>query len=115
MPVFKKLLTAAVVTAAFASAGVLVSSDVSAKPKQVTTMKLPAGATVQRLSSTQFRVRGGLGVGGTYSCSCSSTGSCSTVQTEGTLECGKSGDSCKGTCSMSTTTSGGGKIMMKRN
>lgn len=85
----------------------------SAKPKHTTAVQIPAGSTVQKMSNGRLNIRNGANIGGTYSCSCSASGSCSTVQTEGTLECGKSGDSCTGACEMTTTT-GGGKIMMKR-
>lgn len=100
------------VVAGLALAGMVLPSDLSAEPKKVTKMPVPAGSTVQMRGKTRFTVGGALGVGGTYSCRCSANGSCSVVQTEGVLQCGKSGDSCTGSCDMSTTT-GGGKVMMR--
>lgn len=92
---------------------VAVALPTAAKPKHTTAVQVPAGSTVQKTSNGRLMIRNGLNVVGTYSCSCSDSGSCSTVQTEGVLQCGKAGDSCKGTCQMSTTT-GGGKIMMRQ-
>lgn len=113
MAMIRTLLMAIGVGAGLAVAAVALPTALSAKPKHTTAVQIPAGSTVQKMSNGRFAIRNGLNVGGTYSCSCSSSGSCSTVQTEGVLECGKTGDSCTGTCQMSTTT-GGGKIMMRQ-
>jgi hypothetical protein len=118
MAMIRRFLVAAGTGVGLALAVSLVPSAASAKPTHTTSVKIPAGAKIQKMNNGRVAIRnnGGLGVGGTYSCSCSAEGSCSTVQTEGVLQCGKDGDSCKGSCDMSTTTTGGGKIMMmKRN
>lgn len=114
MAKIRKLLVAVGLGAGLVVTAVALPSALSAKPKRTTSIQIPAGSTVQKMNNGRFTIRNGLGIGGTYSCSCSDKGSCSTVQTEGVLECGKSGDSCTGTCQMSTTTSGGGKMMMRQ-
>lgn len=110
MAVASLALKSTILAAAFTATVIAFPAVLSAKPKHVTTFHLPKGAKVQKLSNGRFRV---LGVSGTFNCSCTSdSGSCSTRQTEGTFECGVSGDTCKGTCTMTTTTTGG-KLQMR--
>jgi hypothetical protein len=102
-----------VAIAAAGIAALLAGSELSAKPKGFAHLKLPGGTSVQQLSIGRFHVNGA-GIDGTYTCRCeggaNATGTCSTTQSGGVLTCGKSGDSCTGTCAMSSTTSGGGKL-----
>jgi len=113
MAKIRKLVLSIGAGVGLALATTAVPSALSAKPKQTTAVQIPAGSTVQKRNDGRFTIRNGLGISGTYSCQCSDKGSCSTVQTEGVLQCGKAGDSCTGTCNMTTTT-GGGKVMMRQ-
>ena len=112
MAMIRKLLVAFGVSVGLAAAVVALPSTLSASPKHTTAVKIPAGSTVQKMNNGHFAIRNGLNIVGTYSCRCSDKGSCSTVQTEGVLQCGKDGDSCTGSCEMSTTT--GGKVMLRQ-
>jgi len=109
----KYCLVVGIAVASFAAAATIFPGGLAAEPKQTTSVRIPSGGTVQRMNDGRLAIRNGLNISGTYSCRCSGDkGSCSTVQSEGLLTCGKDGDSCSGTCQMKTTTSGG-KLMMQ--
>jgi hypothetical protein len=76
-------------------------------------IKVPPGGSVQMLNNGHFHIKGGLGLTGSFSCTCDAKGggTCevSTASSGGTtmLICdkGKAG-TCKGTCYMTTSTTG---------
>lgn len=98
----------------------LFGHDASANPKDVTSMQVPRGATVEIDRQGTARVKNSNGETGTFDCRCSganATGTCVLGRGSSTIICGDGGSSCTGTCKLYTTTkglSGGGGLMMKR-
>jgi hypothetical protein len=86
----------------------IAAGDAGAAPKTFgTPVPLKPGTTVTGLGNGTFSVGGPLGERGTFSCSCTGgSGSCNISRQSGGLVCGVVGDSCKGHCKLTTTSSG---------
>lgn len=92
--------------------------DVSAKPKSVTSMPIPKGATVQLDRQGVARLNNSNGETGTFDCRCSGTnasGTCILGRGTSSIICGTGGSTCNATCKLFTTTGGlSGGVMMKQ-
>ncbi len=94
-------------------------SDVSAEPKDVTSLQIPKGATVQIDRQGVARLNNNNGETGTFDCRCSganASGTCILGRGSSSIICGTSGSTCNGSCKLFTTTGGisGGVVMMKK-
>jgi len=112
---FLVALAVAVATAALFLAGL----DVSAKPKTVTSMPIPKGATVQLDKQGVARLNNSNGETGTFDCRCSganASGTCVLGRGPTTIICGAGGSTCTASCKLFTTSGGlsGGATMMKK-
>lgn len=94
--------------------------DVSAKPKAVTSMPIPKGASVQIDRQGVARMNNSNGESGTFDCRCSGTnasGTCILGRGSSSIICGTGNSTCTGSCKLFTTTgglSGGGVMMLKK-
>lgn len=102
-----------------AAAVFLMGLDVSAKPKNVTSMPIPQGATVQIDRQGVAQLKNSNGETGTFDCRCSganASGTCILGRGSSSIICGTGGSTCTGSCKLFTTTGGLSSrgVMMKQ-
>jgi hypothetical protein len=107
--------------ACLASVGLVLfpaAPSLGAGSKIGSTLKIPPNTSVSISGNTAaLRSSGGLGVSGTYDCSCDGgTGTCTITHNGGDLGCSKNfDDTCTASCTLTTTQSGlsGGRRLIQ--